>query len=190
MNFFKYAMTLGVVGAMMITTHPCTAQDSAAASGQELEFNLFQNFYTPQGTSLTTAAMYNAPQPVPYWVGGSHYTYQPFYPHQQLYWHKKNYYNYYATADQFYSDNQRHGQGGDALNKTTVIWKGTGYHFGNFPFSTQGAQKFKYGIHARKYGLNSELGLGGGIGGHGAGGHCGHGCPAGQCGHCGTGNCR
>lgn len=188
MNFYKYAMSLVVAGAMMIAAVPCTAQQPVGMPGQELEFNLFQNQYTPQGNSLTTAGMYNAPHPVPYWVGGSHYTYQPFYPHQHLYQHRKNYYNYYGTADQFYSDNQKCGAGGDAMNKTTVVWKGTGYHFGNLPFSSHLAQKACYNIYSRKYGLNSARHGGGhGLGGHCKGGHCGHGC---QNGNCGNGHCQ
>lgn len=131
-----------------------------AASAQEgqLEFDLFQNFYTAPGASMATAELYNAPHPVPYNVGSSFYTYQPFYPHQHLYSHTKNYYNYYGTSDQFYSDNLRNGQGGDALNKTTVIWKNTGHHFGHLPMGTRFAQKLQYGMQSRKYGLNGDLG--------------------------------
>ncbi len=180
MNCLKYAMSVIVAGAILGLARPAAAQDLYGPTGQQLDFQLFQNFYTPQGASQTTAAMYPAPHPVPYWVGGSLYTYQPFYPHEHLYTHTKNYYNYYGTADQFYSDNQRHGQGGDALNKTTVIWKGTGYHFGNLPFSSYLAQKAVYGVQSRKYGLNSQRGLGvrGGLGGYG--GYAG-GRPTGTC---------
>jgi hypothetical protein len=157
MKRFTFTCCL-VAGAMLAAAGTLQGQDLYGPSGQQLEFQLFQNFYTPQGTSQVTAAMYPAPHPVPYWVGGSLYTYQPFYPHQHLYWHKKNYYNYYGDASQFYSDNQRHGRGGDALNKTTVIWKGNGYHMGNLPFSNYHAQKFVYGIQSRRYGLNADRG--------------------------------
>lgn len=199
MNSIKYTTGLMVAAAMLIFAATGYAQDADISTGQELEFNLFQNYYTPQGTSLTTAAMYPAPHPVPYWVGGSMYTYQPFYPHQMMYWHRKNYYNYYGTSDQFYSDCQRCGQGGDALNKTSVIWKGTGYHMGNFPGSSFCVQKLGYGIKAHRYGLRQHS-LGPGNCGHGhcgrghcRRGHCGHGhCGHGHCGHgnCGHGQCH
>lgn len=186
MNLMKYTMTAVVAGAMMMfSAADLSAQETYLnnQSQHALDFHLFQNFYTPQGPSAVTAEMYSAPHPVPYHVGGSHYTYQPFYPHEHLYAHRKNYYNYYGTSNQFYSDGLRHGQGGDALNKTTVIWKSTGYHFGNLPFSSYKAQKLKYNLHARKYGLNGgDRSFGGGFGrrvGHGAncgGGSCGNGC--------------
>lgn len=154
MNLIKISMTIVIAAVLLIVTVPAYGQNGYLNNqSQQLEFNLFQNYYTPQGPSMATAPMYSAPHPVPYHVGSSMYTYQPFYPHQHLYQHTKNYYNYYGSADQFYSDNLKHGRGGDALNKTTVIYKGTGYHFGNFPLSSHGAQRLKYGIHAHKYGL-------------------------------------
>ena len=84
------------------------------------------------------------------------------------------------------------GQGGDAVTVTSVHWKGTGYHFGNLPFSSHLAQKLCYGVYSHKYGLNSRShGHGHGLGCKKCGGgHFGHGCRGGQCGHCGTGNCR
>lgn len=179
MNVYRIAACAVVVTTMALAGARCQAQDPYQPSGQELEFSLFQNFYTPQGASQATAALYNAPQPVPYWVGGSHYTYQPLYPHQHMYWHAKNYYSYSGSADQFYSDNQRHGRGGDALNKTTVVWKGTGYHMGNLPFSSFTAQRLKYGVQARKYGLRAPGRQGGGYGGGYGGGSAG--CPTGTC---------
>ncbi len=185
MNFSKILTTICVTAATLAVTLPAAGQTGYLNNqSQQLDFNLFQNFYTPQGPSISTAAMYNAPHPVPYWVGTSMYTYQPFYPHEHLYQHKKNYYNYYGSADQFYSDNLRHGAGGDALNKTTVIYKGTGYHFGNFPFSSVYAQRLRYNVHAYKYGMKRfELGGHAGQGGHlGLPGHC-------QNGHCQNGNC-
>jgi hypothetical protein len=202
MNLTNLPTRFVATAAMLVLAVPASAQDGYLNNqSQQLDFNLFQNFYTPQGPSLSTAAMYNAPHPVPYWVGSSMYTYQPFYPHEHLYQHTKNYYNYYGSADQFYSDNLQHGRGGDALNRTTVVYKGTGYHFGNFPFSSLAAQRLKYNIHAHKYGLRGTgagdlgpagYGLGHGHcrgghchgghcrGGHGAGGHS-QGCPNGTC---------
>lgn len=173
MNSIKISMGVLGAGVIFFAANACQAQDQYSPSGQQLEFNLFQNFHTAQGPSQTTAAMYQAPHPVPYWVGGTHYTYQPFYPHQHLYQHSKNYYNYNGNSDQFYSDNQRFGRGGDSLTKTTVVWKGTGYHMGNFPLSSYPAQKLIYASHARKYGLRSNNGIGGSTGGNSSG--CGPG---------------
>ena len=191
MNLYKLAMTFVIAAVMLTVSIPAYGQNGYLNNqSQQLDFNLFQNFYTPQGPSMTTAAMYNAPHPVPYWVGSSMYTYQPYYPHEQLYQHSKNYYNYYGSADQFYSDNLRHGRGGDALNKTSVIYKSTGYHFGNFPFSSVCAQRLGYGIAAHKYGLR---GSNHGLMGRGCrGGNCQQGCPTGNCqtGNCQTGNCQ
>ena len=198
MNFKNCTMTLVVAAAMLVLGNPVAAQDYG---GQELEFSLFQNFYTPDGASAATAAMYPAPHPVPYWVGSSMYTYQPLYPHQHLYHHKKTYYNYYAPSQAFYSDNLKYGRGGDALNKTTVIWKSTGYHFGHLPFSSFAAQRFTYNLASYKYGLNGDRGLVGhgygcaGKGCHGGGHFGGHhgGCHGGECygggGDCHGGNC-
>ncbi len=167
MNPIKFSMTCVIVAVTLFVTVPVYGQNGYLNNqSQQLEFNLFQNFQTPQGPSLATARLYTAPHPVPYWVGHSMYTYQPFYPHQHLYNHSKTYYNYYGSADQFYSDTLRGGRGGDALNKTTVTWKGTGNAFGNLPFSSYPAQKLKYGIQARKYGLGGQRSglLGGGLG--------------------------
>ncbi len=179
MNFKNYVTALVVAGTMLVIDNPVAAQDYGSS---QLEFNLFQNFYTPPGASMATAAMYSAPQPVPYWVGSSMYTYQPLYPHQHLYAHKKSYYNYYAPSLGFYSDNLKFGAGGDALNKTTVVWKSTGYHFGNLPLSSFLAQRMKYNFSSYKYGLNGDRGLvgpgygfgGGRLGGHHGGGHYQH----------------
>lgn len=39
--------------------------------------------------------MYPAPLPVPPHVGHTYFTYQPFYPHEMLYEHKRTYYRYH-----------------------------------------------------------------------------------------------
>ena len=181
MNFTKYFLTVLVAATLVVTADNASAQDEYIGGGSELEFNLFQNFYTQPGASTNQAALYNAPYPVPYWVGQTYYTYQPFYPHQFLYTHKKNYYNYNGTSDQFYSDNCNHGQGGNALNKTTVRWTSGWNHLGHLPFSSYMVQRAKYGIHSKKYCLNCDPNRG--HGGHCVGGHCGRR-------HCVGGHCR
>jgi len=57
--------------------------------------DLFYNFYTQGNCNQTNAQMYVAPVPVPPNVGHTFYTYQPFMPHEMLYWHKDRYHNYY-----------------------------------------------------------------------------------------------
>ncbi len=57
--------------------------------------DLFYNYYTQGNCNSTNAQMYIAPVPVPPNVGHTFYTYQPFMPHEMLYWHKDRFHNYY-----------------------------------------------------------------------------------------------
>ena len=57
--------------------------------------DLFYNYYTQGNCNQTNAQMYLSPVPVPANVGHTFYTYQPFNPHEMLYWHKDRYHNYY-----------------------------------------------------------------------------------------------
>ncbi len=57
--------------------------------------DLFYNFYTQGNCNATNAQMYISPVPVPPNVGHTFYTYQPFMPHEMLYWHTDRYHNYY-----------------------------------------------------------------------------------------------
>jgi hypothetical protein len=57
--------------------------------------DLFYNYYTQGECNSTNAQMYISPVPVPPNVGHTFYTYQPFMPHEMLYWHKDRYHNYY-----------------------------------------------------------------------------------------------
>jgi hypothetical protein len=57
--------------------------------------DLFYNFYTQGNCNATNAQMYISPVPVPPNVGHTFYTYQPFMPHEMLYWHSDRYHNYY-----------------------------------------------------------------------------------------------
>lgn len=70
--------------------------------------DLFANYYVPGTCGGVPVAMYQAPQPVPAWVGQTFYTYQPVYPHELLYQHHRHYYRYY---DQ-----------GRGLTRTSVSW--------------------------------------------------------------------
>ncbi len=57
--------------------------------------DLFYNFYTQGNCNATNAQMYTAPIPVPPNVGHTFVTYQPFMPHEMLYWHTDRFHNYY-----------------------------------------------------------------------------------------------
>lgn len=60
--------------------------------------DLFHNYYTQGYSNQASAEMFVAPRPVPAWVGHTYYTYQPFYPHQYMYWHKDTYHSYYDNS--------------------------------------------------------------------------------------------
>lgn len=60
--------------------------------------DLFYNFYTQGYANQTNAQLYVSPQPVPPHVGHTYSTYQPFYPHESLYWHKNRFHNYYDNG--------------------------------------------------------------------------------------------
>lgn len=60
--------------------------------------DLFYNFYTQGYANVVNAQMYVAPLPVPPWVGHTYYTYQPFMPHEMLYWHKDRFHNHYDNG--------------------------------------------------------------------------------------------
>lgn len=145
--------------------------DAQVISDTQPEFHLFQNQYTQPGASASIAAMYNAPYPVPYWVGHSYYTYQPLYPHQHLYAHHKSYYSSYGSPQDFYHHPCSKRCGG-AMTKTTVSWQHGCNHMGYFPGSSYFGQKLKYACDAKGLCL---FGKGGGC----AGGSCGGGSSCG-----------
>ncbi|TWU56581.1 hypothetical protein Poly51_24970 [Rubripirellula tenax] len=60
--------------------------------------DLFYNYYTQGNASAANAQMYLSPLPVPPNVGHTHFTYQPFYPEEMLYWHKNKFHNYYDNG--------------------------------------------------------------------------------------------
>lgn len=57
--------------------------------------DLFYNYYTQGNANRTNAQMYLSPLPIPPNVGHTFYTYQPFYPHHMMYWHKDRFHKYY-----------------------------------------------------------------------------------------------
>ena len=126
--------------------------------------NLFSQYYTQPGASQTQAAMYNAPHWVPSYTGHSYHTYQPLMPHEMMYQHNRNYYNYYNTGGFYGSPN--------ALNKTQVRWQSGSNHMGPIPWSGNLGQGLAWKFNRQRYNLGD--GSGGVLGGvrghlHGAG---------------------
>ncbi len=130
--------------------------------------------YTTQGAGMSSAAMYPAPHPVPNLGAQAYYTYQPLMPHEMMYQHSRNYYNYYNTGGYY--------GGGNALNKTSVRWQAGNNHMGPLPFST-GLQGIGYRFNSRRYCIGGNCGSGGGrvLRGH----FGGFGCTDGSCGTAG-----
>ena len=60
--------------------------------------DLFYNYFTQGYCNQTNAQMYLSPVPVPPNVGHTFTTYQPFYPHEYMYWHKNRFHNYYDNG--------------------------------------------------------------------------------------------
>jgi hypothetical protein len=129
------------VAAIAIVASPAMAQFGNGNSAN----NLFSQYSTQPGASLTQAGMYPAPHAVPEHVGHSYYTYQPLMPHEMMYQHSRNYYNYYNTGGYY--------GGNDALNKTQVRWQSGSNHMGPLPFSGAAMQGLKWKFNKKRYGL-------------------------------------
>lgn len=144
--------------------------------------NLFGQ-YSTYGANQVNASMYPAPHPVPAYVGGSMYTYEPLMPHEMMYTHQRNYYNYYGNPGQYYQDpyGARAHQGGGSLNVTKVRWQNGSYGYAPLPFSsTLGA-----GLHykwAQKWYCIGKGCNGRSLGGQFRGNLGGVGCASGNCG--------
>ena len=70
--------------------------------------DLFYNYYAQGSQKRANAQMYISPLPTPPNVGHTFFTYQPFYPHEMLYWHKNRFHNYY--------------DGGRGMNRTKAVY--------------------------------------------------------------------
>lgn len=169
--------------AMLAVWSVSAASVSAQFGSGNSPNNLFSQYYTQPGASLTQAGMYPAPHWVPSYVGHSYNTYQPLMPHEMMYQHSRNYYNYYNTGGYY--------GGADALNKTTVRWQSGSNHMGPLPFTGNLVQMAKWRHYSNRYCLNGDC-SGGGLGGglvHGVGGRV-HGAVHGLHGRCAGGNCE
>lgn len=152
-----------LAAAFAITVFSIAAECADAQTGQgNLPNSLFSQYLTQGGASQATAGMYPAPHPVPSHVGASWYTYQPLMPHEMMYTHSRNYYNYYNDSA-FYG-------GGGSLNKTTVRWQNGSAGVAPLPLSNYRLQQARYALAAKRYCIDGNCGggsYGGGFGGHG-----------------------
>ncbi|MEM6692173.1 MAG: hypothetical protein AAF664_22280 [Planctomycetota bacterium] len=125
------------------------SQESSAQTSQGSLPNYLFSQYTTQGAASTaTAAMYPAPHAVPRNVGASWYTYQPLMPHEMMYPHSRNYFNYY-------NDSSYYG-GCGSLNITSVRWQNSCSGLAPLPFSNQRLQKLKYNLAKRAYCIGGD----------------------------------
>lgn len=144
----RQLLSLGIASIAMLVATPAMAQIGPG----NLPNNLFSQYTTAPGASQTTAGMYPAPHWVPHNVGHSYYTYQPLMPHEMMYQHQRNYYNYSY-------DNAYYG-GGASLNKTSVVWQAGANHYAPLPFTRPNVAKLHYRLANRKYCLGADYGLG------------------------------
>jgi len=133
------------------------SQTASAQIGNGNLPNYLFSQYTTQGQGGSSAGQYPAPHPVPAHVGTSYYTYQPLMPHEMLYEHQRNYYNYY-------NDSSFEG-GGPSLNVTSVRWQnGNTNSFRPLPLSNYYLSKLQYAAASRAYCLGGGCSLGDGLG--------------------------
>ena len=152
----SFAVLTSVVALSLVSVSTAAAQHGQG----NLPNYLFSQYTTQGGASSATAGMYPAPHWVPPSVGSSYYTYQPLMPHEMMYTHSRNYYNYY-------NDSSYYG-GGPSLNKTSVKWQSGCSSVAPFPLSGLYGQRLKYRLAYRAYGMGC------------AGGNCDAGAYAGD----------
>jgi len=158
---------LTMLAVCLMPTVPAVAQFGQGNSSN----NLFQQY------DVGGAGVYPAPYYSPQLGAQSYYTYQPLMPHEMMYQHSRNYYNYYNTGGYF--------GGGNALNKTSVRWQSGTNHMGPLPFSA-GLESFRYRVNKRAYsiedGSERRGRLRGGLRGQRGAGLLKGGCSSGNCG--------
>lgn len=174
---FRLLVAAAILVAGSIVSTETFAQYAPGSNGN-LTNNLFQQYYTPAGASQVTAGLYPAPHWVPANGGHTYYTYQALMPHEMMYQHSRNYYNYQAGPEAYYQDMCQCG-GGGSLNITKVRWQSGANHMGSLPFTMDPLAKLQYSRASRRYGLsngsNSLLNRGGCATGGCATGECGSG---------------
>jgi len=130
--------------------------------------------YTTQGQGGLTAGKYIAPHPIPSNVGHSYRTYEPLMPHEMLYEHDRNYFNYY-TDDSFRG-------GGPSLNITSVRWQNGDQGFRPSLLTNNNIAKLQYRFAQRAYGLGGAPVIGANVGGGQLIDKLKSNCPGGRCG--------
>jgi len=154
----EFPMNRTILAALaMFAALAFVSQTASAQIGKGNLPNYLFSQYTTQGQGATTAGMYPAPHPVPSYVGHSYNTYQPLMPHEMMYEHQRNYYNYY-------NDNSYYG-GGPSLNVTSVRWQNGHGGYRPLPFSNNYLSKLYYGVAKRAYCMGGDCGGGGVISG-------------------------
>lgn len=142
-KFFVATCCLVAVALVSETSFAQTSQGN-------LPNYLFSQYTTQGAASQATAGMYPAPHPVPRNVGASYYTYQPLMPHEMMYTHSRNYFNYY-------NDSSYYG-GGGSLNITSVRWQNGSAGVAPFPISNTRLQGLKYKLAKRVYCIGDNCG--------------------------------
>jgi hypothetical protein len=135
---------LFIATAVLAVTCLAAAPASAQFGQVNAPGNLFSQYVTPNGPNALTAGMYPAPHYSPALGAQSYYTYQPLMPHEMMYQHSRNYFNYYGS-------NNCGAQ--DSLNKTSVRWYSGTNHIGSLT-RTRGLSDLSYRLQSRLYGLN------------------------------------
>lgn len=143
-----------------VTMMACVALVCPNANGQIGPGNYPNHLFaqhTTQGQGGLTAGQYVAPHPVPANVGHGYRTYEPLMPHEMLYEHSRNYYNYY-------NDNSFQG-GGGALNITSVRWQNGHSSFRPLPLSGSYLSNLQYKAAKRVYCIDGDCESGTAVGG-------------------------
>jgi hypothetical protein len=144
---------LFITTALMAVICLAAAPVSAQMSDGNAPNYLFSQYATPNGPNMTTAGMYPAPHYSPQLGAQSYYTYQPLMPHEMMYQHSRNYFNYYSTNGYNTSGSP------DSVTKTSVRWQSGTHHIAPLR-GLHGFSGFHYRIHSRMYGLNRDCGGG------------------------------
>jgi hypothetical protein len=89
----------GGVGGRLGSLFGCSGGNMAGCQPRKYDQpDLFYNFYSNGNCNSANAQMYISPLPVPHFVGHTFFTYQPFYPHEYMYWHKDRFNNVYDNG--------------------------------------------------------------------------------------------
>ena len=190
------AMSAVVLGCVLVSHANAQTHNQVAANQTPLAANLFYNYYT-QGPNQVNAQMYLAPRPVPAYVGHSYYTYQPLLPHEHMYSHVRNYYNWYAGPEALYDMSCSGRKPGCALNKTTVVYRSglnfVGPQLSNLAVFNQIQARYANRVYTPEFARRALRPYGANIFPRGAaGGRTQGGCATGNCGGgggCATGSC-